>query len=341
MANRVNRCWLLASYPTGEPSLDNFEFATAAIPEPAPGQVLVRSIYMSLDPYMRGRMRPGPSYTTPNQMGEVIEAGAVGVVESSLHPDVPEGVIVQGRIGWQEFGVLSGEEVRVVDPSLAPISTALGVLGMPGMTAYFGLLEVGRPKPAETVLVSAASGAVGGLVGQIAKIKGCRVVGIAGTEAKCSYVVDELGYDASINHRTADVEREIQRLCPDGVDVYFDNVGGKVLDATLQNINVGARIVICGMISEYNLATPEIAPRPTRTLLVRRARMEGFLVFDFEKRYPDGRRQMAQWIDEGRIKYKEDVVEGLENAPRAFFGLLRGDNFGKLLIKVSGEPDGL
>ncbi|MCY3801238.1 MAG: NADP-dependent oxidoreductase [Chloroflexi bacterium] len=341
MADRVNRRWLLASYPTGEPSLDNFEFATAPIPEPSPGQVLVRSIYMSLDPYMRGRMRPGPSYTTPNQIGDVIEAGAVGVVESSRHPDVAEGSIVQGRIGWQEYAVLSGEEVRVVDPSLAPISTALGVLGMPGMTAYFGFLEVGRPKSAETVLVSAASGAVGGLVGQIAKIKGCRVVGIAGTEAKCSYVADELGYDASINHRTADVKREIQRLCPDGVDVYFDNVGGKILDATLQNINVGARIVICGMISEYNLPTPEIAPRPTRKLLVRRARMEGFLVFDFEEQYPDGRRQMAEWIDEGRIKYKEDVVEGLENAPEAFFGLLKGENFGKLLIKVSDEPDGL
>lgn len=341
MADRVNRRWLLVSYPTGEPSLDNFEFATVAIPEAGPGQVLVRSIYMSLDPYMRGRMRPGPSYTTPNQIGDVIEASAVGVVESSRHSDVPEGAIVQGRIGWQEYGVLNGEEVRIVDPSLAPISTALGVLGMPGMTAYFGLLEVGRPKPAETVLVSAASGAVGGLVGQIAKIKGCRVVGIAGTEAKCSYVVDELGFDAAINRRTADVEQEIERLCPDGVDVYFDNVGGKVLDATLQNINVGARIVICGMISEYNLPTPEIAPRPTRTLLVRRARMEGFLVFDFEDRYPDGRRQMAAWIDEGRIKYKEDVVEGLENAPEAFFGLLRGDNFGKLLIKVSDEPEGL
>ena len=338
MTDRVNRRWLLASYPHGEPNLGNFEFATAAVPEPGVGQILVRSIYLSLDPYMRGRMREARNYTSPVQIGDVMTGGGVGVVESSRHADFQDGAIVEGMVGWQEYGVLGGSEARKIDPAIAPISTALSVLGMPGMTAYFGLLEVGRPQAGEPMLVSAASGAVGSLVGQIAKIKGCRVVGIAGTEAKCSYIVDELGFHASINHRTEDVGPAIQRLCPDGVDVYFDNVGGKILDAALENINIGARIAICGMISEYNLTEPELARRPTRTLLVRRARMEGFLVTDFAERYPEGLRQMAEWIDDGRIKYKEDFVDGLENAPEAFFGLLKGENFGKLLVRISDDP---
>jgi NADPH-dependent curcumin reductase CurA len=338
MADRVNRRWLLASYPRAEPTLQDFEFATASVPEPGEGQALVRTIYLSLDPYMRGRMRQARSYTSPVQIGEVMTGGAVGVVESSRHPDFETGAIVEGHVGWQEYGVLDGGDLRIIDPEIAPISTALGVLGMPGMTAYFGLLEVGRPEAGETVLVSAASGAVGGLVGQIAKIRGCRAVGIAGTEAKCAYIVDELGFDASINHRTDDVGRAIQRLCPEGVDVYFDNVGGKILDAALENINLGARIAICGMISEYNLPEPELARRPTRTLLVRRARMQGLLVSDFAERYPEGLRQMVKWIDEGRIKYKEDFADGLANAPEAFFGLLKGENFGKLLVRVSDDP---
>ena len=283
-------------------------------------------------------MREARSFTSPVALGDVMTGGAVGVVDASENPDFEVGDIVEGRSGWQDYAVLPADELRRIDPDTAPISTAIGVLGMPGMTAYFGLLEVGKPGPGETVLVSAASGAVGGLVGQIAKINGCRAVGIAGSDAKCGYIVDELGYDAAINRKTENVAAALEKHCPDGIDVYFDNVGGTILDAALDHINMRARIVICGMISEYNLVEPELARRPTRILLTRRARMQGMLVFDYRDRYPEGLRQMARWIDEGRVKYKEDIVDGLENAPSAFIGLLRGENFGKRLIRVSEDP---
>lgn len=336
---------LLKSRPPGEPSPDNFELVENEIPAPGDGEVLVRGIYMSLDPYMRGRMREGKSYVPPTELGTPMPAGVVGEVIDSNSERFAKGDIVEGLLGWQTHGVMPEKELRKVDASLAPISTALGVLGMPGMTAYFGLLDVGLPKEGETVVVSAASGAVGGLVGQIAKIKGCRAVGIAGGPEKCAYVKDELGFDAVIDYKAAqnskdsDLKAVLKSACPDGIDVYFDNVGGTIPDAVLTQINFRARIAICGMISEYNLEKPDLAPRPTRALLVNRARMEGLIVFDWAKRYPEGMKAMAGWIKDGRIKFREDIRDvGLEGAVDAFLGLLKGDNFGKLVVKIGDEP---
>ena len=334
----MNRRILLAHRPPAEPRPGDFELVESPLPEPGDGDVLVRSIYLSIDPYMRGRVRATKSYAAAVQIGDVMVGGMVGVVTASNSDRLHEGDIVEGRLGWQAYAAARADELRLIDPALAPISTALGVLGMPGRTAYFGLLEVGRPQPGETVLVSAASGAVGGVVGQIAKLKGCRAVGIVGSEAKRAYILDELGYDAAINRTTDDLNPALAEACPDGVDVYFDNVGGQVLDAVLNHINLHARIAICGMISEYNLPEPELARRPTRTLLTRRARMQGLLVSDFEDRYDEAQIQMAAWVQGGQLKYREDIVEGLENAPAALIRVLRGENFGKQLVKVSEDP---
>ena len=249
MTDLTNRQWLLKSRPPGVPEAGNFELVEIPVPEPGDGEVLVRSVYLSLDPYMRGRMRDVKSYVPPVQIGELMEGGGVGEVIASNNPKFAKGDIVEGRLGWQEYALSDGASLRNVDPSLAPISTANGILGMPGMTAYFGFLDVGQPREGETVVVSAASGAVGGLVGQIAKIKGCRAVGIAGSDEKCRYVEDELGFDAAINYKTQDLHEALKQACPEGVDVYFDNVGGAMLDAVLRHINIKARIVICGMIS--------------------------------------------------------------------------------------------
>jgi len=332
----MNRQFIVNSRPKGEIEDDTFKLIERPIPEPGEGEFLARALYLSVDPYMRGRLREGKSYVPPVAIGDVMTGGVVAQVVKSKHPKFAEGDIVEGRLGWQEFAVSDGSEgVRKIDPDLAPISTALGVLGMPGMTAYFGLLDVGQPKEGETVLVSAASGAVGALVGQIAKVKGCRTVGIAGTDAKCDYCRNELGYDAVINHRkTEDWDSALAEAAPDGIDVYFDNVGGKILDAVLNRINIHARIAICGMISEYNRPEPELAPRPTRALLVNRARMQGLIVFDWEDRYPEGIEAMAKWLDEDKIRYREDIVEGFENMPYALEQVLQGENFGKKLVKA-------
>ena len=329
---------LLASRPVGEPTGADFQIESAPIPESGDGQVLLRTIYLSLDPYMRGRMRAGPSYAAALQIGEVMTGGAVAEVVESRAPGFAVGDIVNAHIGWQSHAVMDAADLRKVDPSLAPISTAVGILGMPGSTAYFGLLDICDPQPGETVVVSAASGAVGALVGQIARIKGCRAVGIAGSDAKCAYVRDEIGFDAVINYKTQNVPEALAAACPDGIDVYFDNVGGATLDVVLDQINIGARISICGMISEYNHEEPALAPRPTRALLTKQARMEGFLMFQFADRHEEGRRQMAEWIRDGRLVYREDFVDGLEAAPRAFIGLLRGENFGKLIVRVGSDP---
>ncbi len=329
---------LLASRPVGEPTGTDFQIESAPIPDSGDGQVLLRTIYLSLDPYMRGRMRAGPSYAAALQIGEVMTGGAVAEVVESRAPGFAVGDIVNAHIGWQSHAVMDAADLRKVDPSLAPISTAVGILGMPGSTAYFGLLDICDPQPGETVVVSAASGAVGALVGQIARIKGCRAVGIAGSDAKCAYVLNDLGFDAVINYKTQNVPEALAAACPDGIDVYFDNVGGATLDAVLDQINIGARISICGMISEYNHEEPELAPRPTRALLTKQARMEGFLMFQFADRHEEGRRQMAEWIRDGRLVYREDFVDGLEAAPRAFIGLLRGENFGKLIVRVGSDP---
>ncbi len=250
------------------------------------------------------------------------------------------GDIVEGRLGWRTHALARAEDVRKVDPALAPISTALGVLGMPGLTAYFGLLDVGRPVPGQTVVVSAASGAVGAVVGQIARIEGCRAVGIAGSDEKVAYVTGELGFDAGINYRTHDVDTALRDAAPDGVDVYFDNVGGPVTDAVFNHVNRRARIVICGQVSQYNLTEPDLGPRNLRFLIVHRARIEGFLVFDYQNRYDEGLAALAGWIADGRLKYREDITDGLENAPAAFRGMLEGRNFGKQLVRVGPEPAG-
>jgi NADPH-dependent curcumin reductase CurA len=338
MAGNINRQWLLASRPAGEPGESDFEMVESPVPEPGDGEFVGRALYLSVDPYMRGRMRDVKSYAPPAALGAVMVGGTVSQVTASKNPAFAEGEIVQGNFGWQEYAVSNGSDVRTVDAALAPVSTALGVLGMPGMTAYFGLLEVGQPVAGETVVISAAAGAVGSVVGQIARIKGCRAVGIAGGAEKCAYLTDELGFDAAVNYKAApDLSTALAEACPDGIDVYFDNVGGATLDTVLSLINLHARIAICGMISEYNLTAPELAPRPTRALLVNRARMQGLLVHDWADSRAEGIAQMAAWISEGKLRYREDVIEGIENMPKAFLRLLRGENFGKQLVKA-GDP---
>lgn len=334
----THRRIVLASRPDGMVQPDNFRLEEAPLPEPGPGQALVRQIVMSLDPYMRGRLNAVATYAPNVQIGQTMVGGGVGEVVKSLHPGFKEGDIVEGGMGWQEYAVPGLERLRKIDPAIAPISTANGVLGMPGMTAYFGLLHVGEPKPGETVVVSAASGAVGAVVGQIAKIMGCRVVGLAGSPAKCAYVVDELGFDACIDYKADDLDEAFGRLCPDGINVYFENVGGAVYDAVTRHLAIGARIAVCGGIAEYNQSEPELVPRNTRFFIPMRARMQGFLVYDFHHLWPEALPRMAKWIAEGKLKYREDWVDGLENAPAAFTRLFTGENFGKLLVRVGADP---
>jgi NADPH-dependent curcumin reductase CurA len=334
--NAMNRQILLASRPKGAPSESDFKLVETPVPEPKDGEVLVRALYLSLDPYMRGRMSDRASYAKPVQLGEVMTGGVVGRVVASRNGKFREGDIVEGILGWQDYAISNGKGLRKIDPGLAPVSTAVGVLGMPGLTAYFAFLDLGRPKPGETVVVSAASGAVGGLVGQIAKLKGCRAVGTAGSDVKTAYCVQELGYDACINyHTTKDLAADFKAACPDGIDVYFDNVGGTVTDTVFPQLNLRCRVIICGQISQYNLDKPELGPRLLWNMIRTRGRIEGFLVWDYAERYQEGLSQLAAWIKEGKLKYKEDITPGLENAPRKLIGLLQGENFGKTLIKVA------
>ena len=332
----TNKRITLEVRPAGFPKESDFRLVEAPVPTPGPGQFLVQSLYLSVDPYMRGRMTAAKSYAPPVELGGVMVGGVVGQVVESHHPRFAAGEIVEGYFGWQQYALSDGAGVRKVDPSLAPISTALGVLGMPGLTAYFGLLEIGKPQPGETVVVSGAAGAVGSLVGQIAKIQGCHVVGIAGTDEKVRHVVEELGFDSAFNYKSArNYRAKLKTLCPQGIDVYFDNVGGAITDAVIPLLNVRARLVICGQISQYNLERPEMGPRWLWALIVKQARAEGFLVFQFADRFEEGIRQMAQWLKEGKLKYRENIIEGLENAPRAFIGMLKGENIGKQLVKVA------
>ena len=337
MVEGVNRQIVLAARPVGYPQEQDFQLRDAPMPALGERQVLVRNLWLSLDPYMRGRMSDVPSYTASVEIGDVMVGGTVGRIVASNSRDFATGEIVQGQIGWQDYAVSNGTNLRKLDPSQAPISTALGVLGMPGLTAYFGLFEVCRPKPGDTVVVSAASGAVGAVVGQLAKMAGCRVVGTAGTQEKIDYIVLELGFDAGINYRTEDVRARLEAECMDGIDVYFDNVGGFVTDAVMELLAYRARIAICGQMSQYNLETPDNGPRNLRSLLTKQATMEGFIVGRFADRNEEALRRLTRWVKEGRLKYKEDVVDGLQNAPRAFMGLMRGENFGKQLIRVSEE----
>ena len=342
MARNTNRQVLLAARPDGAPKESDFKLVERPVPEPGANEVLTRTIYLSLDPYMRGRMSAAKSYAKPVEVGAVMTGGTVGQVVASKYPGLAEGDIVVGLTGWQDYALANGKGLRKLDPAAAPISTALGVLGMPGMTAYTGLHNIGRPKEGETLVVAAASGAVGASVGQIGKIKGCRVVAIAGAPEKCKFVVDELGFDACLSHRDSDFAEKLAAACPNGVDIYWENVGGAVFDAVLPLFNPFARVPVCGLIAQYNAtglpAGPNKIPLLMRSVLSNRLRIQGFIVWDFAEQEPQFQRDMAAWIREGRMKYREDFVDGLENAPKALMGLLKGENFGKLVVRVSPDP---
>ena len=339
MSQQMNRQIVLASRPSGKPESANFRLDETAIPVPEDGQVLCKTIYLSLDPYMRGRMNAGKSYAPPVEIDEVMGAGTVGQVIESNNSKFNAGDFVFGYGGWQEFWVQNGTELKKVDPQLAPISTATGVLGMPGVTAYTGLLNIGKPKKGETVVVAAASGAVGSVVGQIARLKGARAVGIAGSAEKCKYVTEELGFDACVNHNSPEFAEALKVACADGIDVYFENVGGKVFETVSPLFNDFARIPVCGIISAYNATElppgPNLTPLLMRDILVKRLTFRGFIVWDYASQEKEALSELANWIKEGKLNYREDIVDGLENAPEAFIGLLEGKNFGKLVIRVS------
>ena len=337
MIPQTHRRIVLARRPSGEPAATDFRIEEVPVPEPCPREVLVRGVYLSLDPYMRGRMRAGASYAAPVAIGAVMTGGAVGEVVKSNHPDFAVGDIVEDMLGWQEYALGPGPAMRRVDPSIAPISTANGVLGMPGLTAYFGLFEVGQPRPGDTVVVSAASGAVGQLVGQLARIAGCRAVGIAGGPKKCAFVTDVLGFDACLDYKAeADLAGAVKAACPDGVDLYFDNVGGTVSDAVIDNLGYWARVVLCGSVSQYSTSEP--GPRLMGSFVGKRVTARGFIVWDFNARYAPALRRMGDWVRSGRLTYREDIVAGIENAPGAFIGMLRGDNFGKTQVRLGPDP---
>ncbi len=339
MNAKVNRQIVLASRPTGEPRTDNFRLIETPLPLAGAGEVLLETLFLSLDPYMRGRMSAAKSYAPPIEIGGVMVGGAVSRVLQSHHADFKPGDIVQGRTGWQSHAMSDGAGLQKVDPALAPISTALGVLGMPGMTAYTGLLNLGQPKPGETLVVAAATGPVGSLVGQIAKLKGCHVVGIAGGADKVRYLTDELGFDVALDHRAPDFAAQLAKAAPRGIDIYFENVGGHVWEAVFPLLNDFARVPVCGLIAHYNedglRPGPDRLPRLMRAVLSKRLNLRGFIVSDFAAQADDFRRDVAAWLKARTIKYKEDIVLGLENAPGAFIGLLKGQNFGKLLVKVA------
>ena len=332
----VNRQITLAARPKGMPKESDFRLVEGPVPRAGAGEALVRASYVSVDPYIRGRLSGRNSYTRGLDLGEVVTSGVVGRVIESNDPRVASGDVVEGQLGWQEYATAPAKSLRKVDTHLVPVTTALYVLGMPGLTAYFGLLDICRPQPGETVVVSAAAGAVGSLVGQIAKIKRCRAVGIAGSNEKVHFMVRELGFDGGFNYKdTQDYDARIKELCPNGVDVYFDNVGGAITDAVMRHINTRARIAVCGQISQYNLDEPEMGPRWLSRLTIKQAKAEGFLVSQFSDRYEEALRQLGAWLREKRIRYREDIVEGLENAPQAFIGMLEGRNIGKRLVRVA------
>ncbi len=337
----TNRRIVLARRPHGEPQADDFRLERTALPVPGPGEVLLRTRFLSLDPYMRGRMNDAPSYAPPVAIDAVMTGQTVSAVEASNNPDFTVGELVVANAGWQDYALSDGHDLLRIDAALARPSYALGVLGMPGLTAYVGLLDIGQPQPKETVAVAAATGAVGSLVGQIAKLKGCRVVGIAGGHDKCEYAVHALGFDACLDHREPDLRGRLAAAAPKGIDVYFENVGGAVLQAVVPLLNVGARVPLCGLIAWYNLEEPPAGPDRTPQLLSavlrRRLKIQGFIIFDHYQRMPAFRADMTAWLAERRVKYREEVIDGLPSAPGGLIGLLRGENFGKLVVRVSGK----
>ena len=336
----INQRIVLNSRPIGKPIFDNFRLEELNASTLDDGQLLLKTLFLSLDPYMRGRLSDAPSYAPSVEVGQVIVGGTVSRVEVSNHPAYQEGDLVLGQSGWQSHAVSDGAGLTKLDPKMTQPSLALGVLGMPGFTAYMGLLDIGTPKPGETVVVAAASGAVGSVVGQIARLNGCRAIGIAGGKEKCDYVTSELGFDACIDHRAGDFPAQLAAACHGGIDVYFESVGGQVFDAVLPLLNVKARIPVCGLISHYNDTalpnSPDRLPLLARTILTKRLTMRGFIIFDdYGDRYGEFFKQMSTWVQEGKVKFREDIVEGLENAPKAFIGLLEGKNFGKLIVRVA------
>jgi NADPH-dependent curcumin reductase CurA len=330
----TNRRVLLASRPTGWVSEANFRIEEAPLRAPADGEVLVKNLWLSLDPYMRGRMNEGKSYAAKQEIGEVMIGGTVGEVVESRNAKFAKGDQVLGMLGWQQYGLSDGKGLNKVDASRAPLSAYLGVLGMPGVTAWVGLLDICQPKAGETVVVSAASGAVGSVVGQIAKIKGCRAVGIAGGREKCDYVVKQLGFDACVDYKAGALNDDLKAAVPDGIDCYFENVGGEILDAALRRMNAFSRIAVCGLISQYN-ATEPYGVKTVQSILTNRIKVQGFIVSDRMELWPKALADLAGWVAAGKIKFRETVTEGLENAPRAFIGLLKGENFGKQLVRIA------
>ena len=334
MDTKLNREILLAARPQGMVELSNFKLVHTRVSNLEEGEVLIKTRYLTVDPYMRGRMSDRPSYIEPFEVDKPITGEIVGEIVESKNVLFHLGDFVIGFMNWADFNISDGKNLRTLDPQVTSLSTALGVLGMPGLTGYFGLLKIGKPKKGETLVVSGAAGAVGSVVGQIGKIHGCRVVGIAGSEDKIRYIEQELGFDAGINYKSGSFLKDLAKACPNGVDIYFDNVGGEISDAVIMRINSHARVVLCGQISMYNAEKIEMGPRLNWILLTKSALMQGFIVTDFAAHYAEGMKQLNQWIHEGRIKYRENFVEGLENAPKAFLGLFKGENIGKQLVKV-------
>lgn len=340
ISSRINRRYVLAQRPQGMPSDQDFRLEKVAQPEPKQGQVLLRTLYLSLDPYVRGRLDDAPSYSPPLAIGDVICGGTVCRVEQSQHPDYQVGDLVLAYTGWQDYALSDGEGLQKLDANMAHPSYALGLLGMPGFTGYVGLTDIGNPQAGETVVVAAATGAVGSVVGQVAKLRGCRAVGIAGGVEKCRYAVEKLGFDVCIDHRAPDFAHQLKQACDKGIDVYYENIGGAVFDAVLPLLNTKARIPVCGMISQYNGHhsdhQQDRLPLFMSTILKKRMRVEGFIISqDYGDRYPEFYAQMSTWLAQGKIVFKEDIVDGLENSITAFQGLLSGKNFGKLIIKVA------
>lgn len=341
-SDQTNRRVVLASRPHGVPTTDNFRLENVPVPEPREGEVLLRSVYLSLDPYMRGRMSDAPSYAPSVDLDAVMGAGTVSRVAKSNHPDYAVGDWVLATGGWQDYAISDGTELTRLGEKPDHPSYALGILGMPGLTAYVGLLDIGQPKPGETLVVAACTGPVGATVGQIGKIKGCHVVGVAGGAEKCRHAVEELGFDACIDHHADDFADQLAKACPNGIDIYYENVGGKVFDAVLPLLNTWARIPVCGLISFYNMTSlPEGPDRMgllMRAVLTKRLKIQGFIIFDHHaERYEEFARDMTAWLKAGQVKYREDLVDGLENAPEAFIGLLQGKNFGKLVVRVGAH----
>jgi NADPH-dependent curcumin reductase CurA len=334
-----NRRIVLAERPQGAPTPENFRLENAPVPEPAEGQVLLRTVYLSLDPYMRGRMSDAPSYAEPVEVGDVMVGGTVCQVEASRHPDHQEGEWVLAYSGWQDYALSDGTGLTRLGQNPQNASYALGILGMPGFTAYMGLLDIGQPEQGETLVVAAATGPVGATVGQIGKLKGCRVVGVAGGSEKCTYAKEVLGFDACLDHQSPDFAQQLGQACPRGIDIYFESVGGKVFDAALPLLNTKARIPVCGLISHYNATQlpdgPDRLSLLMRTILVKRLTVKGFIIFDdYGHRYDEFSKEMSEWLSTGKIKYREHLVDGLENAPNAFIGMFVGQNFGKLVVRV-------